>query len=160
MTAMGQSNMGQVYFYHLTNSGLVPTLAVLLEKSLGAGWRVAVRGPDPDQLAQVDTALWQGPAQAFLPHGLATADHAADQPILLGAGSPPENGATCLFSIGGDDLAPDEIETSDRACIIFDGLDPVAVDHARGQWKRLTEAGVKAIYWSEESGNWQKKTES
>jgi DNA polymerase-3 subunit chi len=34
------------------------------------------------------------------------------------------------------------------------------VQAARVQWKALTGAGCAAQYWSEESGNWEKKAES
>ena len=32
-------------------------------------------------------------------------------------------------------------------------------EHARVQWKTLTDAGCSAQYWSEESGRWEKKAE-
>ena len=37
--------------------------------------------------------------------------------------------------------------------------DPAVVG-AREQWRGLTKAGAKAQYWSEETGQWQKKAES
>ena len=48
----------------------------------------------------------------------------------------------------------------ERACILFDGNDPAALDLARGQWKGLSEAGCEAQYWSEESGRWQMKAQT
>ena len=41
--------MGAAYFYHLTRRPLEETLPVLLDKARGAGWRVAVRGRDPER---------------------------------------------------------------------------------------------------------------
>ncbi|MEH6835180.1 MULTISPECIES: DNA polymerase III subunit chi [Falsihalocynthiibacter] len=152
--------MGQVYFYHVTQSPIIATLTTLLEKSLQAGWRVAVRGVDAGSLAQIDDALWRNPRDGFLPHGLAGGPHDADQPVLLTTKSEILNGATCLISLEGATLSPEEISASERACVLFDGTDPESVDRARAQWKTLTSEGAKAIYWSEETGSWVKKAES
>ena len=67
--------MGAAFFYHLTQRPLEATLPVLLEKSLAAGWRVAVRGVDRDRMEWLDRTLWQGPDDGFLPHGLAGGRH-------------------------------------------------------------------------------------
>ena len=67
--------MGAAFFYHLTQRPLEATLPVLLEKSLAAGWRVAVRGVDRDRMEWLDRTLWQGPDDGFLPHGLAGGPH-------------------------------------------------------------------------------------
>ena len=152
--------MGAVFFYHLTRRPLEVTLPMLLDKSLQAGWRVYVRGPDLDQLAKLDEALWLGGGDAaFLPHGLAGGAHDADQPILLGADK-PSNGATCLMSIGGAELSVDEVNQAERCCILFDGNNESAVAHARVQWKVMVDANCSAQYWAEADGNWQKMAES
>lgn len=151
--------MGAAYFYHLTRRPLEATLPLLLGKSLQAGWRVYVRGTDAGRLAVLDEKLWIGDDASFLPHAVEGGDHDADQPILLGSQSTSANGATCLMSIDGAEVTSQEVGTLDRVCIIFDGNDDTALNHARGQWKALTEAGCSAQYWSEESGNWEKKAE-
>ncbi|MCT4555777.1 MAG: DNA polymerase III subunit chi [Pelagimonas sp.] len=153
--------MGAVYFYHLTQRPMVETLPVLLEKSLGAGWRVLVRGRDRDRMDWLDQKLWQGPEEGFLPHGLAGGDHDALQPVLLvWEGGAAANNPTCIMSIDGADLTAEEVQSSERCCILFDGHDPEAVQAARVQWKALTGAGCSAQYWSEESGRWEKKAEA
>ncbi|MBA98624.1 DNA polymerase III subunit chi [Sulfitobacter sp.] len=152
--------MGVAYFYHLTQRPLVETLTMLLGKARSAGWRVVIRGTDADMLAQMDVALWRGPDDAFLAHGLAGGDHDADQPILLTTSVEAANGATCLFSIHGADVSPEEVARLDRVCILFDGLDDAALNAARGQWVKLKKAGARAQYWSEESGIWEKKSET
>lgn len=152
--------MGQVYFYHVTQSPLISTLTTLLEKSLQAGWRVAVRGVDAGNLAQIDQTLWRNPREGFLPHGLAGGPHDADQPVLLTTQAELPNGATCLISLEGAAISSAEVAASERACVLFDGTDPEAVDRARAQWKSLTTEGAKAVYWSEETGPWVKKAES
>ena len=146
--------MGAVYFYHLTRSQLPATLATLAEKSLAAGWRVAVRGTDGAALSALDETLWE--REGFLPHGLAGGPHDALQPVLLTTGA-AANGAVCVMSVNGAEIAPAEVADLARACVIFDGHDGAAIAHARGQWKAYKDAGVEAQYWSEESGSWQKK---
>ena len=149
--------MGAVYFYHLTERPLEATLPVLVSKALEAGWRVAVRGNDTALLERLDRQMWQG--EGFLPHGMAGGPHDADQPVLLTTGE-ASNGATCLMSVGGAEVSADEVAAGDRVCILFDGADASALEQARGQWRRLTEAGVVAQYWAEEDGRWVKKAES
>ncbi|MGV6803833.1 MAG: DNA polymerase III subunit chi [Ruegeria sp.] len=152
--------MGAVYFYHLTRRPLEQTLPVLLDKARQAGWRIAVRGTDPARMEWLDEKLWLGPEEAFLPHGVAGGRHDASQPILLTTAPEAANDPACLMAVDGAEVSPDEVNALERSCILFDGNDPQALDHARGQWKALTGAGCAAQYWSEESGRWEKKAES
>lgn len=147
--------MGAAYFYHLTRHPLEVTLRSLLEKSLQAGWRVAVRGQDKARMAWLDDRLWLG--EGFLPHGLAGGPRDADQPVLLTTGA---DVADCLMVIDGAEATAEECGTAERVCVLFDGNDDSAVEAARAQWKALTGAGVAAQYWSEESGRWEKKAEA
>lgn len=152
--------MGEVYFYHLTRAPLEVTLRVLLEKSLGAGWRVAVRGRSDETLDRLDAQLWLGSEDGFLPHGRAGGPHDADQPVLLTTAREAANRPDCLVSVEGAEITVAEAEAAARAMILFDGHDPGAVQAAREQWKGLTGAGARAKYWSEESGRWEMKAES
>ncbi len=151
--------MGAAYFYHLTRRPLEATLPLLLEKAMGAGWRVAVRAPDPARLAWLDEKLWLGPEEGFLPHGLAGGPHDALQPILLTTG-PAANRAACVMAIDGAEVTVEEVADLERVCVLFDGHDDRAVQAARTQWKALTSGGAAAQYWSEESGRWEKKAEA
>lgn len=151
--------MGKALFYHLTRRNAAETLATLLPKALERGMRVAVRGTDPVRLADLDRALWLGPEEGFLPHGLAGGPHDADQPILLTTEAAAANGATCLMAVDGAPVEPREAAALDRVCILFDGTDEAALALARGQWTALTAAGIAAEYWSEASGRWEKKAE-
>ena len=152
--------MGAAYFYHLTQRPLEATLPLLLEKSLAAGWRVAVRGTDPGRLDWLDQRLWMGPEDGFLPHGQAGGKHDALQPVLLTVQEGLPNDPACLMAVDGAQVAPEEVNRLERVCILFDGHDGMALDAARGQWRALTGAGCKAQYWSEESGRWEKKAEA
>lgn len=152
--------MGAAYFYHLTQRPLEATLPLLLEKSLAAGWRVAVRGTDPGRIDWLDQRLWMGPEDGFLPHGQAGGKHDALQPVLLTVQEVLPNDPACLMAVDGAGVAPEEVNRLERVCILFDGHDGMALDAARGQWRALTGAGCKAQYWSEESGRWEKKAEA
>lgn len=145
-------------FYHLTRSSLDETLGALLHRALGQGWRVMVRGTDRAVLERLDARLWEGGEDAFLPHGLQGGPHDADQPVLIGTGE-IVNAAKGLFLIGGADVTVAEASGLERVWLLFDGGDGTQLAEARGKWKALTDAGVPAQYWSEESGRWEKKVE-
>ncbi len=151
--------MGAVFFYHLTRAPLEAMLPVLLGKARAAGWRIAVRGVDRGRMAWLDEKLWLGPDDGFLPHGLAGGARDADQPILLTCEGTAANTPACVMSVDGAVIEADEVAALERVCILFDGNDPQALQQARDQWKRLTEAGCSAQYWSEASGRWEKKAE-
>ncbi|MGP9789060.1 DNA polymerase III subunit chi [Roseinatronobacter sp. NSM] len=152
--------MGKVMFYHLTRNPLEVTAHMLLDRAYQTGWRVTVRGRDPDILARLDDTLWLGNKASFLPHGLAGGAHDADQPILLTNDHDCPNAPACLMVIDMADMAPTDADALERIWVLFDGNDAAALAHARGQWKAVTAAGVLAEYWSEDSGRWQMKAQS
>ncbi|MEL7213325.1 MAG: DNA polymerase III subunit chi [Pseudomonadota bacterium] len=151
--------MGAAYFYHLTQTPLEQTLPTLLEKCLGAGWRVAVRGTDAARLDWLDAKLWLAGDGSFLPHGRAGGPHDADQPILLTDQLDAPNNPACVMCVDGADISKDEVAALERMCILFDGNDENALQDARVQWKALTDQGCSAQYWSQETGRWEKKAE-
>jgi DNA polymerase-3 subunit chi len=146
-----------VMFYHLTHRPLADTLRMLAGKSLDRGWRVAVRGTDRAGLEALDAALWLGPPDSFLPHGLDGGPQDAAQPVLLGVQREAANGAQCVMAVQSADITVQDVDEMARVCILFDGQDAAALAHARGQWKALTGAGLEAQYWSEDSGRWEMK---
>ncbi|MFT6076299.1 MAG: DNA polymerase-3 subunit chi [Yoonia sp.] len=149
--------MGAVYFYHLTTSPLEATLPMLVGKARQAGWRVFVRSADPALTVRLDEVLWQGADDGFLPHGIAGGPHDGEQPVLLG--DVPSDGFDCLMCVAGAAVTEPEVKALERVCILFDGHNDAALDHARGQWKALTDAGCSAQYWAQEDGRWTKKAE-
>ena len=149
--------MGAAFFYHLTDSPLEVTLPMLIGKARGADWRVLVRGNDAAVLARLDEILWLGEDDGFLPHGLAGGPHDADQPVLLG--DVVTDGFDCLMCVAKADVQPEEVKVLARTCILFDGQEGDALQHARRQWKALTDAGCAAQYWAQEAGRWTMKAE-
>ncbi len=150
--------VSEVYFYHLTRQRVDQALRPLLSKCLANGWRVVIRGREAAEMQQLDDALWQGPAEEFLPHGLAGAAQEADQPVLL-ALEGHEAPHDCLICIGGSAVTADEVLFSKRVCILFPEDNGQHMQNARAQWKSLTEAGIAAKYWSQAQGNWALQAE-
>ncbi len=146
--------MALVMFYHLTRSRPAQTLAAILPRAVGMGWRVMLRGTDAGRIAELDAALWQ--AEGFLPHGIVGGSHDADQPILLGDGALAD-GIRALALVDGATCTLSEAQALERVWILFDGNDPAALDTARAQWREMTSAKIAAQYWSEDSGKWEKK---
>lgn len=151
--------MGAALFYHLTRGPVEQTLVPLLDRSLARGWRVVLRGTDPERMDWLDHYLWQGPEDGFLPHGRAGGPHDADQPVLLTCDASIPNAAHCLMTLDGADVSADEVNRLERTCIFFDGTSDAALNAARAQWKSLTDAGCAAQYWSEDTGRWEMKAE-
>jgi DNA polymerase III subunit chi len=149
--------VGIAVFYHLTQSTVAQTAAVILPRALAADWRVMLRGKEVGALEALDLALWQG-EDSFLPHGLAGGAQDRDQPVLLGTGA-IGNDARALMLVDGAETSPEEAAGLERVWVLFDGYDAAALQGARGLWTRLTSAGLAAQYWSEEGGLWEKKTE-
>lgn len=145
-------------FYHLTQSSAEQTARGLMGRALANGWRLMIRGTDPAALDALDASLWVSPDNSFLPHGREGGPHDARQPVLLGTGA-AVNGAQGLILIDGAEVDLAESAALERVWVLFDAYDPDRLAHARAQWRRLTEAGVPAQYWSEESGRWEKKAE-
>jgi len=150
--------VSEVYFYHLTRQRVDQALRPLLGKCLANGWRVVIRGREEAQIRQLDDALWQGPADEFLPHGLAGAALEADQPVLLALeGYKAQH--DCLICVGGSAVTDDEVLASKRVCILFQDDNGLHMQTARSQWRSLTEAGIAAKYWSQAQGNWELQAE-
>ena len=150
--------MGTAMFYHLTRSTAEATVTSLLGRAVGMGWRIMIRGKDQARLDRLDAQLWINPESSFVPHGRAGGPDDAAQPVLLGDG-PITNSATAMMLLDNAEVTLDEAQSLTRVWLIFDGEDQAALTAARVQWKTLTDAGIAAQYWSEETGKWQMKAE-
>ncbi|WP_347266128.1 DNA polymerase III subunit chi [Paracoccus sp. (in: a-proteobacteria)] len=148
--------MGAALFYHLTRSGPAQLLPMLIGKSLQSGWRVELRGRDRARRQDLDDSLWLG--EGFVPHGLAGGAHDARQPVLLTLeGEAAANDPLCLIALDGAAVSGGECRALERACILFDGNDPAALERARAQWRELKAEGIAAEYWSETDGRWERR---
>lgn len=149
----------EVYFYHLTHDSFENALASLLSLARKAGWRVLLCEQNEDRLIWLDEALWIKPKESFLPHARAGGKYDAEQPVLLSQKIENGNGAHCLMMMGGNDFILEQIADFVRVCVIFDDKDEDILKKVRAQWKMLTDAEIYSIYWRQENGTWQKKSE-
>ena len=147
-----------VLFYHLMQGTVEATVATLLARAQAQGWRVLLRGTDTVRLERLDARLWIDPPDGFMPHGMAGGTQDADHPVLIGTGA-AVNGARALLLVDGALASVEEAAAMQRVWLLFEGADAAAVEAARGEWRRLTAAGVAAQYWSDEGGRWVMKTE-
>ena len=148
--------MSEVLFYHLERARLESVLPDLLERTLARGLRALVKVGGAERLEALDAHLWTYQDDGFLPHGTASDKQADRQPILLTLDGKNANQAAYLFAVDGADLG--DIAAFERCVLIFDGADDAAVAEARGQWKRVKDAGCAATYWRQsESGKWEKQ---
>lgn len=152
--------MAEVRFYHLTERPLESVLPVMLERCLQRGWRALVRGTDPARIEALSNRLWASGGESFLPHGTPADGRAERQPIWLCCDTVNPNRASRLFLIDNALAEPDEIAAMETTAILFDGFDSASVEQARAQWRLVTEAGLKAVYWAQDpSGAWVKRHE-
>jgi DNA polymerase-3 subunit chi len=158
--------LGEVRFYHLTERPLEQVLPVMLEKSLERGWRVVVRGTDPARIESLSAHLWTHGDANFLPHGTAADGQPARQPIWMCCDPPNSDGANpnaanTLFLIDNAEADATELAAMEIIAVLFDGLDDAAVAKARDQWRIVSDAGLKAVYWAQnEGGAWVKRSET
>lgn len=150
--------MTEILFYHLTEQTYQQALPGLLERSLERDWRVVVQLAQEADLAPLSSHLWSWSPTSFLPHG-AQGDEETDpscHPIWLTTTGGNPNSANIRFLIGG--AISDDLDTYQRAIIMFDGRDENAVADARSQWKSLKSRGMELTYWQQdEQGRWAKR---
>jgi len=163
--------MAEIRFYHLTERPLEAVLPVMLERTLARGWRAVVRAPDAGLIETLDELLWTYRDESFLPHARAGAPEGergnggenggAAQPIWLTTGGDMPNAPDALFLLAGAPADPARLAEIEVSAILFDGHDEAAVGAARAQWRALTAAGLKAVYWAQgPDGGWVKRAES
>lgn len=145
-------------FYQLTRSGPEETVRLLLGRALQQGWRIMIRSPSRATVERLDARLWLHPEEDFIPHGVEGGPQDADQPVLLGSG-PAVNGAQGIMLLDRAEASADEARSLERVWVIFDGADAAQLGAARAYWKHVTDAGIAAQYWSEDSGRWEMKAE-
>lgn len=146
----------EAWFYHLERSRLEDALPPLLEKAVARGLRALVKSGAPERLPSLDAHLWTYRDDAFLPHGMVGTSDAPAQPILLGDSEPAENEADVLFLVDG--AVPDRWDHHKRICVLFDGGDDFALQHARALWRDAKGAGAEAAYWRQGAdGAWSRQ---
>ena len=150
--------MPEIRFYHTQYKTAQEVLPDLLLKALSRQMRVVCKLADTATCQDYDDYLWQFSKNHFLPHGLATDSDAALQPVLLTDTDTALNLAKTMMVL--DNAALPSATDYDLICLIFDGRNPMHVQHARGQWALLKDqANIILTYWQQqENGQWQSKS--
>ncbi len=142
----------RVDFYHLTRAPAEGVLPAIAERLMDGKARLLIVSGDAEQLNRVDQALWSYRATSFLPHGLASAEGAADQPILLSTEATALNEAANIAVIDG--VWRDSALAAERVFFMFSVGE---IDDARTAWRALGDKdGVERHYWKQdEDGKWR-----
>ena len=143
----------QLDFWQLSRDPVERVVALIAERTRGAGEKLLVVAKGPEQRAAMSRALWETNPEAFLANGDASDPHAARQPILLSPNCEPENGAGYLVLADGD--WRDGAEPFERVFLLFG---EAAADAARGVWRKFDgREDVQRSYYAQEDGKWVKK---
>ena len=143
----------QVDFWQLSRDPVERVVALIAERTRGAGEKLLVVADDDERRAAIGRALWEAKPEAFLANGEASAPHAERQPILLSAECNPANGARYLVLADGRWRDPGE--AFDRVFLLFGEAETEA---ARATWRSLDgREDVERSYFAQEDGKWVKK---
>jgi DNA polymerase-3 subunit chi len=145
--------MTEVRFYHLEHKTLMDVLPRFLLTTIERGQRAVVEVGSEERVEALAADLWTFSEEVFLPHGT-KADGSPDlQPVWLTCSNDNPNGSTVRFFVDG--ATPGSVAGLDRAIVIFDGADEIALAQAREDWKRLSREGLDISYWQQdEQGRW------
>jgi len=147
--------VSEVRFHHLEQRRVDQALPRLLERALEEGRRVVVRASSDEMVAALNERLWTYDDASFLPHGAAGDGDPMTQPIFLTSEAENPNAATMLVRLSGVEAAEAD-DAFDLVVLLFDGRDEAALEHARGEWRRLKDHGRTISYWREsDEGGWE-----
>ena len=149
--------MAEIRFYHTQYKTAQDVLPDLLLKALSRQMRVVCKLADAETCQEYDTYLWQFSKTHFLPHGQASDPLAEAQPVILTTENTAPNSAKTMMVLDNAELPP--VGAYGLVCLIFDGRNPLYVQHARAQWTKLKALDdVTLTYWQQqENGQWQSK---
>ena len=151
----------RIDFYQAGRDQAGAVVAMLADKTLGAGQRLLVVADDGARLDALSRALWEATTRGaegareptFLANGRAGAGHEERQPILLSQAVEPANGARFVVLADGQwrEEAADP-SRFDRAFLVFD---EATLEGARACWRMLGERdGLERNFWKQDGGRW------
>ncbi|MEM9715807.1 MAG: DNA polymerase III subunit chi, partial [Pseudomonadota bacterium] len=104
--------------------------------------------------------LWRFDEAGFFPHGTEDQPRQTDQQVLISKQPSTVNDPSALIFTCGSHVSASGLDAYQRVSILFDGRNPDELTQARSTWKELTQAGLTAKYWSQETGKWEMKASS
>lgn len=145
-----------VQFYQLLATPLERALPRLLEKAVGAGFRIVLSAETPERVEMLNQLLWSYDPGSFLPHGSREDGPPEEQPIYLTTGTERPNAARLLVVTDGK--WPDNAGEFERIVDIFDGNDAAALEAARARWGSYKNQNFSMAYMKQnDAGGWDKK---
>lgn len=148
--------MTRVGFYLVTTAQtpgeLDGVLPKLLEKVLESGQRAVVRCPTAERAERLNDWLWSYDAASFLPHGLATENHADRQPVIVTHTAENPNNAGIMLRLPGGDAT--DFASFERVLEVFGGTEEGRAA-ARERWKFYREQNVELSHHTYEDGRWK-----
>mgnify|MGYP001168691666 CR=1 FL=1 len=143
----------QVDFWQLSRDPVERVVALIAERTRGAGHRLLVVAEEQAQRAALSRALWESKPTSFLANGEASAPHADRQPILLSADCAAPNDAR--YAVLADGTWRDEAESFERVFLLFG---EASIEGARAVWRRFDgREDVERSYYAQEDGKWVRK---
>lgn len=138
-------------FYQLGQGGPEQVVPLLARASLQAGERLLVVAEDAGLRGQIDDALWEAQAEAFLAHGEAGVRHADRQPILLSGSCVAENGAR--YIVLADGIWREDAARFARAFLVFGNGQ---LEATRAVWRKLDDGeNFERHFWKQDGGKWR-----
>jgi DNA polymerase-3 subunit chi len=142
----------QLDFWQLSRDPVERVVALIAERTRGAGEKLLVVTAEDEQRAAISRALWEA-KEAFLANGEAAAPHAKRQPILLSNECEAANGAR--YAVLADGAWRDQAERFERAFLLFG---EAGIEAARATWRQFDgRDDVERNYYAQEGGKWVKK---
>jgi DNA polymerase-3 subunit chi len=143
----------QLDFWQLSRDPVERVVALIAQRTRGAGEKLLVVSGDDAQRATMSRTLWETKPEAFLANGEAAAPHAERQPILFSAEPEAPNGAG--YVVFADGAWREGARSFERAFLLFDEAGTPA---ARAVWRQFDGRGdVERSYYMQEDGKWVKK---
>lgn len=143
----------RVGFYLSGNQPVERVLPLIARAALGQGQRLLVVSGDDEQIARLDSALWEHQPEHFLAHGIAGGPHEVRQPILLADSCAAANGAELLALADG--VWREEAEAFGRVFLFFDESGRAA---ARLTWRQFDgREDVEREFYELDGGKWVRK---
>ena len=143
----------QLDFWQLSRDPVERVVALIAERTRGAGEKLLVVAESERQRAAIGRSLWEAKPEAFLANGEAAAPHAERQPILLSETCEAVNGAR--YAVLADGVWREQAERFERAFLLFG---EAGIEAARSTWRQFDgREDVERSYYAQEDGKWVKK---
>ena len=136
-------------FFNLAGSGASPERALFYLANKYQQQRVLIWCQDEAQAARLDLALWTEEPASFMPHGLAGAEDAATEPVLLSTRLANINRAQVLllaFNPPADWLPPTGFA---RVVELIPASPGPALEASRSRYRQLGQQRVKLEHTTE-----------